>query len=303
MDRARVYVFYLILAITTFGIAYPLSAEEKSIKVSPQPVLPESNHNENEVAIGVDDEQELFHWWPENLIVAPIPSREPIFGWGLDLVVGVFLDLDKEHPDTPPSQVGVVGWVTQNDSYALGAGGRFNLLNDHLRIDAAAAKLNINYRFYGIGSEAGSNDSYADVNQQMPVYYANAKYQIFPNGYLGLGYLGARADTRIAFSGQEVAPPPEYNGDDNILNIAALEVPFQYDTRDEQLYPRSGWLVNANAIFYNEAVGSDFNTESISIGANHYISVRDQDVLALRAWTQMTGDDAPFLPVKFDWWP
>jgi hypothetical protein len=97
----------------------------------------------------------LLSWLPEDLVIAPVPGYSPEFGWSLALLGGYFLDLDKPHPDTPPSIVGLLGWYAQNGSYAVGAGGRFNLLNDKERIGLAAGYGDANYRFYGIGDDAG----------------------------------------------------------------------------------------------------------------------------------------------------
>ena len=122
--------------------------------------------------------------------------------------------------------------------------------------------------------------------------YANAKYQVFPNGYLGLGYVYTRTETTLTFD--DPALPPDGAAVDETLKIAAVEVPFQYDTRDAQRYPRDGWLVDAKAMIYRRSVGGDINTESLTLSANRYITFRERDVLALRAMTTYTGKGAPF---------
>lgn len=69
----------------------------------------------------------LFSWWPEDLVLAPVPGRTPEFGWSLALVGGYFLDLDKPNPDTPSSIIGAFGWYAENKSYAGGLGAKLNL--------------------------------------------------------------------------------------------------------------------------------------------------------------------------------
>ena len=241
--------------------------------------------------IGMAKTNSWFAWWPSNLLVAPIPSREPVFGWGMSLFAGLFLDLDKAHTNTPPSSIGLIAWGTESDSYAVGGIGEFNLLDDHIRIEAAAIYMEMNYKFYGVGSDSGDQDFYLDVNQETPAYYVNARYQIFPNGYLGLGYVGANVD--ITYSSESPDLPPGILPISDTTRIGGVEIPFQYDTRDDQQYPRDGWLVDASGLFYSEAVGSDFNAESYSLAANRYLPVRGKDVIALRAFTQATSDGAP----------
>ena len=282
----------LLLLLSCCSLAFADTTNDtRNLSIPNQPVQMDSSLGTDTMDIGITETNGMFAWWPSNVIVAPIPGREPVFGWGLSLFAGMFLDLDKAHTNTPPSSIGMIGWVTENNSYAAGGIGSFNLFNDNVRIEAAGIYLDLNYKFYGVGSDAGDQDIYLDVNQKTPAYYANAKYQVFPNGYFGLGYLGANVEMTYSSDSPEV--PPGVLPLSDTTRIAGLEVPFQYDTRDNQQYPRNGWLVDASGIFYTEAVGSDFNAESYSVAANRYIPVRGKDVLALRAFTQATSDDAP----------
>ncbi len=229
---------------------------------------------------------------PGKLLAIPVPSREPVFGWGLDLFVGSFLDLDKENPDTPPSRVGAMASYMQNDTWALGGGGRLNLMDDRVRVDAAVMYADINYRFWGTGGEGTGNDDYIKVNQKMPVAYANARYEILPETYLGLGVLYASTDLKFDLRGD--SPPPGAEDVDEKLSIAAIEIPLEYDSRSSQQYPRDGWFAEGHGVIYNKAMGGDFDTETIKLSANRYLTLRERDVLALRVMTAYAGDDTPF---------
>jgi hypothetical protein len=169
---------------------------------------------------------------------------------------------------------------SENDTWYAGLGGTFNLSDDRVRATVGAFYGHINYRFWGIGSDAGNQDEYAEIKQEIPVAVVEAMYRIFDGGYLGLGYIGGKSDTTMRLNG--LGLPPGFDTIKDTLQIGAVEVPFQYDTRDNQMYPRKGWLVDASAILYRESVGSDFNSENYSIGANSYIKMRENDVLAFR---------------------
>jgi hypothetical protein len=231
-----------------------------------------------------------FSWWPENLIVAPLPDRTPTFGWGLKLITGVFLDLDKKHPDTPPSMAGLFGFYSENDSYFVGTGGKFNLADDRFRLDTAAAYMDINYRFYGVGNEAGDDGLSVRLTQRSPFYFVTGKYEVFPDGYLGLGYMYSDIETKVGL-GDVLPGSPELVFD---LKVAGVQVPFQYDTRDDHQYPRNGLLVDAKAMLYRELAGSDVEAESYSVSANSYTSIRNKDVLAIRGKVQATSEGTPF---------
>ena len=281
----------ILLGIAGSSAAMDATNAFNDVSVPNQPMEPGSTMGTDTVDIGIAETNSWFSWWPSNLIVAPIPGREPVFGWDLSLFAGVFLDLDKAHTNTPPSSIGVIAWIAENNSYAVGGMGNFNLFNDYVRIEAAAIYMDLNYRFYGVGSDAGNQDIYLDANQQMPAYYANAKYQIFPNGYLGLGYMGAVAE--VTYSTDSPLVPPGILPISDTFTLSGVEVPFQYDTRDNQQYPRNGWLVDASGIFFTDALGSDVSSELYSVAVNRYLPMRDRDVIAMRAFTQATSSGTP----------
>lgn len=188
-----------------------------------------------------------LNWWPEDLVVAPIPSRSPEMGWGLALAAGYFLDLDKAHPETPKSTVGIGVKGTENSSYAAGLGGKFNLRNDYVRLKAGIAYININYKFFGIGNGAGSEGQSVDIAQKAPLLYLSGTYQIIPNLYLGLGFVGSEVETHAGIDDLDV-PEALDLGLDLDLNASALEIPLQYDTRDDELFPHEGWLIGSRFV-------------------------------------------------------
>lgn len=234
----------------------------------------------------------LMSWWPEDLVIAPIPGRSPEFGWNLALMAAYFADLDKAHPDTPASILGGFGWFSENKSWAGGVAGKFNFLGDRVRAALGAAYADINYRFYGVGNEAGEAGISARIDQQLPLYFGSVSYQFFPNTYFGIGYLSSNVETRLRLG---FLPPeldfPITNFD---LTMASVVLPFEYDTRDNEQFPRNGWHVSGRAMLYRDAVGSDVDTNVFQIAANRYLPMRERDVLALRVMTRAAGDDAPF---------
>ncbi len=233
-----------------------------------------------------------FSWWPDDLVLAPIPGRSPEFGWSLALVGSYFLDLDRAHDTTPSSIVGAFGWYSENKSYAAGVGARLNLLDDTIRIQLAAAYADVNYRFFGIGNEAGDAGIAVRIEQQLPFYFGAFKYRFLPATYFGVGYLSSTVDTRLRFD----ALPPEFDPSllSRELKIAAVAFPIEFDTRDNQQFPREGWHSTLRTMLYREAVGSDVETEAIQFTVNRYQPMRKRDVLAMRFTTRATGKDAPF---------
>ena len=240
--------------------------------------------------LSAEESADRFSWWPEDLVLAPIPGRSPEFGWGLSVLAGYFLDLDKKNPDTPSSIVSAFGWFSENNSYAAGAGAKLNLRDDKLRLNFAAGYIDINYNFYGIGNEAGDTGLALNVDQQAPLFYGSAKYELLPNTYFGLGYLTSNMDTSFQLD----ILPPDFPALQRDLRLSAIEIPIEFDTRDHEQFPREGWHANFRGMLHRESIGSDFNSESAEFSVNRYIPMRERDVLALRAMTRATGEGAPF---------
>lgn len=233
--------------------------------------------------IDFDERQRLT----DNFVVAPVPGRSPPFGWSLALASAYFLDA----PDgQKPSVLGGFGWYSENDSYAFGAGGNLHLDDDRLRVKFGAAYLDVRYRFYGIGSDNDRGIS-IDILQEAPVYFTTATYRLWRQLYIGLGYLGGSVETRVDFA---IEDPGGFFDPSLDLDIGAAMIPFAYDTRDHEYFPRSGWLVDGRVAWYREGVGSDFDANTFQIAANRYLTFGDDDVLALRGYFRTTGGDAPF---------
>lgn len=234
--------------------------------------------------------QRLAEKWPADLVVAPIPGRSPQLGWQLTLGVGYFLGAKDEESESPPSILGGFGMVSENGSKAYGGGAYLHLLDDKLRIKAGAAYADIRYRFYGIGNDENKLGISLDILQEMPLYFATATYRVWKKLYIGAGYTGGTVNTKLDVV---IADPQLVNplGD---LNIGAWMIPFEWDSRDHEQFPRSGLKVDGRAMFYRQGVGSDFDAETYKIAGNYYVPIGERNVLASRVMLRWTEGDAPF---------
>ncbi|WP_041523754.1 BamA/TamA family outer membrane protein [Gilvimarinus agarilyticus] len=232
----------------------------------------------------------IARWWPEDLLLAPIPGRSPELGWQLALAGGYFVDIDKTRAQTPSSLVGAMGMSAENGSHAFGVGAKLHFWEDRLRVALAAGEVKYNYRFWGVGNNAGDTGRSVDVSQKSPLYYGSVLYEVLSNAYIGLGFVGGSADVSLGSDYlPDTLPDPQL-----VLDMAALQIPLKYDSRDQSYSPRRGALVSATASFYRNTFGSDFDTEVFSLAANQYLPIAERDVVALRGYYRSAGDDAPF---------
>jgi len=234
--------------------------------------------------------------WPKDLVIAPIPGRSPQLGWQLTLAAGYFLNSSDEHDEEDeahPSIIGGFGMVSENGSYAYGGGAYLHLMDDKLRVKAGAAYADLRYRFYGIGNPVNDLGISVDILQEMPLYFASATYRVWRKFYVGLGYTSGTVNTKIEFVRDPVPDPNLVNplGD---LDIGAWMIPFEWDSRDHEQFPREGWKVDGRAMFYSDSAGADFNAETYKIAANYYHPMGERNVLASRVMMRWTKGDAPF---------
>lgn len=234
--------------------------------------------------------QEKVKGWPEDLVVAPIPGRSPQIGWNLTLAGGYFLNAGDEDSETPPSLVGAFVMGSENGSYAYGAGANLHLLDDKLRVKAGAGYVDVRYAFYGVGNTIADLGISVDILQEAPMYFASASWRVWNKLYVGLGYLAGNVDSRVDI----LLPETPFLDPSLKLDIGAITIPIDFDTRDHEQFPRNGWLISGRTALYRKSAGSDFDAETFKIVANHYRPMRDRDVLAFRAYIRTTNGDAPF---------
>ena len=231
--------------------------------------------------------------WPEDLVIAPVPSYSPQLGWNLTLAGGYFLTPQEDDSDVPPSILGGFVMAAENGSRMYGGGIKLHLLGDKLRVQAGATDMDIRYRFYGIGNDQGNLGISLDMLQDGPLYFASGSWRVWRNLYIGLGFLGGKIDSRLRI---ELPDPPPFSFFDPVLRLrlGAVVVPVEIDSRDHQQFPRNGWFVSAKGRFYRKSLSGDFDAETFKLVANHYLPMRDGDVLASRVIMKSASDGTPF---------
>jgi hypothetical protein len=289
----------LPIALILLANAPAIAAAEESADDERDFDLPGSETDLLENSLNLDDVdfvgsplKKLAANWPEDLVIAPVPAYSPQLGWNLTLGGGYFLDIGKKGngSDTPSSVIGGFVMGAENGSYAYGGGANLHLLDDNLRLKFAAAYADIRYQFYGVGNEQNDLGIKLDLLQNGPLFFATGSWRIWKKFYLGLGYLGGDIETRLRID----LPDTPFFDPALRLDIGAISIPMEIDSRDHEQFPRDGWLVKAKTMLYRESVGSDFEAETAKLIINHYRPMRDQDVLATRFVLKGASEDTPF---------
>jgi Omp85 superfamily domain len=241
--------------------------------------------------MGVDPSKDLAEArFFEDLVVAPIPISNPTIGTGLAVVVMPFYHLA---PGTPLSNTAIAAGVTSSGSWGVGAAQSTRLRGDELRIDGFLGYVDLRYRFYGTGASAGETGASAPIMQKGFAFAPELLFRAVRGMFFGLRYRGLRVETAIDGDPGVVPPAVAAALPESITIVSSGIGPrATFDTRDHDMNPSSGVLVDLRANFAAESLGSDFDYQTYDLGANYYRRT-GPGVLALRGYLCQASDRTP----------
>ena len=220
-------------------------------------------------------------------VVAPIPTLNPSQGFGLQ-VIGQYVFKDAQQAaDTPASIVAVGGFYTEEKSWGAFGGYLGHWQDDKWRPMAGGGYAQVNYDFYGVGNIQAEHDRSARIDQQVTFGLAQMMRRIVPGLYAGLRL--AASQTQVVSAGFDSPPvviPPL------AVDITGYSAGFvaQWDTRDNQFFPKHGQYANLSASFHD----GDYAYQTYVFSWNGYYSLGDRTVIAARGYLRDVGGDAPF---------
>ncbi len=233
--------------------------------------------------------------------VAPIPMVNPSIGNGGGAAVA---DARKfgNNPRTPASTFGAAGFYTENGSWMLGAGVRLYLANDRYRITGAVGGGEFNYKFFGVGSDAGQAGASIPLAQSSRAFLIEPKIRILPHTYIGPRYHHIANRTSLN-EGKDPGTLPIPLPEDLRFDTAALGLRALRDTSDNPFYPTVGSLIDLTADFFGPAVGGDRTYQNGTLSFNKYFLVAKRNVFALRTTGCVSSSSTPFFDVCQLGWP
>ena len=239
--------------------------------------------------IGVDPSKEIAEARIfEDVVVAPIPISNPTVGSGLAVVVMPFYHLGA---DSPLSNTAVAAGVTSSGTWGVGVAQSTRLRGDKLRLDGFLGYVDLRYRFYGTGASAGTNGTSVPIMQKALAFAPELLLHVAQRMFVGLRYRGVRVETALE-SGS--LPPAIAEVLPNSITIVSsgFGPKATLDTRDNDMTPSSGALVELRTNFADKSFGSDFDYQTYDLGANYYRRT-GPGVLALRGYACQASGSTP----------
>ena len=225
-------------------------------------------------------------------VAVPVPVLNPTLGAGVALTGISTFELD-ENSQAPRSTVALVGVFTDTDSWMVGAGGKAYFGDDRYRLTLAAGYGSFNLDYYGRSSD--------------PIFFDHPlAFSLEGSVIAGRGLARIREDLYGGLGGRLMQPKLSLNTNFDLINRLQLAPTLngvgpllEFDTRDDQTFPTSGDSMSFELLFYDEAVGSDFDFSSWDAFWHRYRLIDDDLVLATELRAAQATEDAPFFMLPF----
>jgi hypothetical protein len=220
-------------------------------------------------------------------VLAPIPIVNPTLDNGLAVAVGELYTIDR---GSPPSGTLGMGFFTSSDSWGAGLAQMLHLHDDRYRALIAGAYFDVNFDFFGIGSEAGDDGESIPLNQTGYGGMADFRVRLGRGWYAGPRYRFGRTTASADLSNASVTIPSA----DLHLRTASLGPHVERDTRSDQFYPRSGTWFDLVMGFAGEAIGGRRNYQMYQAAFSTYSSLSPRQVLAAKVNSCFADGEVPF---------
>jgi outer membrane protein assembly factor BamA len=226
-----------------------------------------------------------------NFVAAPIPFSNPAFGTGLAAVGAYMYRVGSDDPEVPASFTGIGGLYSDTKTWGFGFAQNLYLKEDRVRIGFFAGTAELNYDFYGVGSEAGERGRGIALSQSGDAVGARFEYRVGGDYFVGfrLGALDIETSTELS------DVPPEFQAfeltqDSRIEDLGLL---LQRDTRDQVYTPDDGSLLELDIGLRRLKTRSTTEYRKMRFAFTRYLP-RNDSVLAYRVYACYAGDGSPF---------
>ena len=226
-----------------------------------------------------------------NFVAAPIPFSNPALGTGLAAVGAYMYRVGSDDPEVPASFTGIGGLYSDTETWGFGLAQNLYLKEDSIRVGFVAGTAELNYDFYGVGSDAGERGRAIVLNQSGDAVGARFEYRVGGDYFVGfrLGALDIETSTELS------DVPPEFQAfeltqDGRIEDLGLL---LQRDTRDQVYTPADGSLLELDIGLRRLKTRSTTEYRKMRFAYTRYLP-RNDSVLAYRVYACYAGNGSPF---------
>jgi hypothetical protein len=231
-----------------------------------------------------------------NIVAVPIPVSNPTVGSGLQAAL-LYIHPKKDDSLSKNSTSGLVGMYTDSESWLAGIFHDGYWADDTYHFSGFLGGGDFNLKYYGIGDNPVLSENPFDyeLSAFSLMLQLQRRIPLIENLYAGIHYLFI--DTDITFKTSGLLPIlSDLKG---AIRTAGLGLIATYDSRDDNYFPMKGQLFQVKWINYGETWGGDQEYNKLTTSVNHYQSLIEQMVLALRCNFQASAGDPPFFDLPY----
>jgi len=229
---------------------------------------------------------------PRKFLIFPFPivAYKPETRWILGVSLTYIFKASKDSITRPSTMRANIAY-SQNQQFSFIPS--FDYFSDQNRwnIRGKYTYTNFGEYYYGIGKDAPSSNK---EFYSFRMHKANLKVAtlLFPKLYAGLQYNFEQMYGMQSVTGGvlQTGKPPGYNG----YLASGLGFTVYYDTREHVYFPHKGWMVELSNVFYDYALGSEYNFMNVTLDARKYIHLWKENVLALQGFVSLNTGETPF---------
>lgn len=212
----------------------------------------------------------------------------------MEWAVAYIFPFTKGDKISPPSTIGVGGLFTNNGSKGIAFGGKLYLKEDKYRVTAGVGHASINADIFGVGKVAGDSGIFLPFNAKGTGFITEVLFRLAKGVYIGPRFQWR--NLALSLNRDEANIPDLDNPPATVKDIidrlrdslfrqktVAMGPRFQWDTRDNTLYPTRGLFLDVGADFFGKGIGSKFTYQYYKVAFNKYTSVGERQVLGFRA--------------------
>jgi outer membrane protein assembly factor BamA len=212
-------------------------------------------------------------------------------GNGVTLVAGYITPLNKKDTISPPSVFGGVAVLTDNGTRAWAAATELYFDQDRYHVVSGFAHGDLNYDFYGTGTDAGNAGVRFGLNQKGDILFVEASRRVFWDIFIGprLWFGRSRLVAQHAGETHSELPPLDVDSD-----MRSLGFKIERDTTENRFYPTQGTMLKFGSDFFSKEIGSSYTFQRYRLTFNSFHSLDKNQVFAYNFFACSTGGDSPF---------
>jgi hypothetical protein len=228
-----------------------------------------------------------------NWVVAPIPFRNELLGAGLVLGAGYLYGASESETNARHSVAAAAGMYAEGGSWTALAAHRGYWSGQRHRTTVALATGEL---LYDIELEVADGEREFGLQQEFTGITLEAARKVGDSGWLGLGYRGGETRVDVPRFADEL---PQEIAPGATIELSNVLLTGELDTRDSDLYPRSGRHAQAEALIARHEFGSDYDYVSVELEWNAYRPIAAGHVLAWRIAGKLVDGDPPFFAMSW----